>query len=218
MQALFILVRWQMRQLQWMNWLMACGAFMFALLSAIPLMFFQSPFLMLLVGIHCAAMVLTLGRSEPRGPGFLYAQGFSRNQLWWSTFLATLLSGVLVCAMFWLAIATGLRALIQNAIGNPWFPVIGTIEASAALGFLIEYAILLPPLHYVWVRARQPQSDAAAGWTLAAAVIIYYCTCYGLMGQLLTSSIALLVAEVSAPALTMLVACWAFHPQVEVQS
>lgn len=218
MQSLLILLRWQLRQLFWINCLAVCGILWFALLFNSAITFFRGSPVLPGVMVHCGLMVLWLGRSEPRGPGFLYSQGFSRDQIWWSTFLATLCSGILVTGCLWLTIVTGLRSLVQASLGNPWFPMAGTIESTSSLWFLVEYCLLLPPMHYVWVRARLPQRDAGAGWALALGIIAIDANCYSYASQVGQGAVALLLGAATVLALLTLIAGWKFHRQIEVQS
>jgi hypothetical protein len=218
MKTFLILTRWQFRQLYWINGLFTGTAVIATLSMYTAIDFLRTPFFISVVLLHCALMVLLLGRSEPRGPGYLYAQGFSRDQLWWSTFFATFLSGLLVCFCVWLTIISGARAQIQAAIGNPWFPLAGTIDAKSAKWFLLEYGLLLPPMHYVWIRARQPQSDAGAGWTLAMGSIAFYGYCLMSLSQASTGQTVLLSGISILLAVVSLIGCWRFHRNVEVQS
>ncbi|MDB5387609.1 MAG: hypothetical protein JWM11_3255 [Planctomycetaceae bacterium] len=218
MKLMLILTRWQIRQLFWANCLAMCCATWFALMSNSAIVFSRNVSVAFGVLVHCGIMVLILGRSEPRGPGFLYCQGFSRDQLWWSAFAATVCSGVLVCLSFWLIIATGLRVVVQQALGNPWFPMAGTIEAKSTKWFLMEYILLLPPLHYIWVRARLPQRDAGAGWALAAGILAFDAHCYTYADQVTPSSAAILIGVTGLLALVTLIASWQFHRQTEVQA
>lgn len=218
MNTMLILTRWQLRQLFWPNFLALCVGVLFVLLSSSAITFLRNEYIMFGVFVHCSVLVLILGRSDPRGPGFLYSQGFSRDQLWWSTFFATLLSGFIVCFICWLTIVTGLRALVQETIGNPWFPVAGTIDSKSVKWFVPVYLLVLPPLHYIWVRARQPFRDPTAGLMLAGGIFWIYSSGLGDTNHLSLATAALLIGATATLASITLVACWLFHRQSEVQS
>jgi hypothetical protein len=219
MKTFLVLLRWQLRQLFWVTAVAVICMMLFVMFSSAPLMrLSQNVSLIIGVAVHCGVMVLMLGRSSPRGPGFLYAQGFSRDQLWWSIVAATVFDGLTVCFAYWLTIVGGLRSATQSAIDNPWFPVAGTIEASTAGWLFLEYVLLLPPLHYVWVRVRQPQRDPSAGWVLAVGIILFYSCCLGSLGQSPADSMAIPIIACSLPATLTLIAGWIFHRQTEVQS
>ncbi len=107
---------------------------------------------------------------------------------------------------------------MQEASGNPWFPVAGSVEASLALWIMLEYVLLLPPLHYAWVRARIPQRDPAAGWIQTAGILIFYCYCLSFVWPAGAGSYAFPITLAAVPAVMTLIGGWRFHRQVEVQS
>jgi hypothetical protein len=218
MKTMLILTRWQLRQLFWPNCLAVCAGVLFVLLSSAAVTFLRNELVMFGVFVHCGVLVLILGRSDPRGPGFLYSQGFSRDQLWWSTFVATLFSGLIVCFMCWFTIITGLRALVQEATGNPWFPAAGTIDAGSVKWFMLVYVLVLPPLHYIWVRARQPMCDPTAGLMLSVGIVWLYSRCLIDTNHLSPAHAARMIGATALLASLTLIGCWIFHRQVEVQS
>ena len=208
-----------MRQLFWANLIAVCSIALFAALSGWPLLRLSDNLVLMFgVFVHCSTMVILLGRNSPRGPGFLYNQGFSRDQIWWSILAASISSGLLASCAFWFAIASGLRSAMQEAHGNPWFPVVGSVESSLAVWILLEYILLLPPLHYAWIRARMPQRDPAAGWMQAIGILIFYCCCLSSMWPTGPGSYALPISLAIVPAGMTLIGGWRFHRQVEVQS
>ncbi len=107
---------------------------------------------------------------------------------------------------------------MQAASGNPWFPVAGSVESSLAVWILLEYVLLLPPLHYAWIRARMPQRDPAAGWIQTVGILIFYCCCLSSVWPSGPGSYALPISLAAVPAAMTLIGGWRFHRQVEVQS
>ena len=218
MKVMISLIRWHLQQLRLINSVVLCAAVILGLFWPSAITFQGSSFAMMAVLVHCAVMAVILGRSESRGPGFLYAQGFSRDQLWWSTFFASLASGLTACVGLALVISTGLRGLVQQGLGNPWFPLAGTVEVPEIRWFLLEYCLLLPPAHYVWIRARQPLHDAAAGWMLAIGIVMFYGFGLGYRGRAGLEFFSFPVCADVLLALLTLFGCWRFHRQVEVQA
>ena len=159
-------LRWQLRPLLWVNLTALSGAIGFTLLWGEALEFLVTPYVILCVALHSAIVVFLLGRNGSRGSRFLYAQGFTRDEIWWSTFSASLLSGIVVCGSVWLILVLGIRAQLQDWLQNPWFPFMAKQEPVFAGWMLLEYILLLPLLHYAWVRARQPVPDSGAGWLI----------------------------------------------------
>ena len=80
-----------------------------------------------------------------------------------------MISGLIVCLSVWLILVCGLRAWLQDWLQNPWFPFMARNEPAIAGWILLEYMLLLPLLHYAWVRARQPMRDAGAGWLICVS-------------------------------------------------
>ncbi len=212
------LIRWQLKQLFWINLIALIYFILMTLYKQEAILFARSQWLMLGVFLHCCGVALIAGRSSPRGSGFLYSQGFSRDQLWWANFLASLMSGVFVCLLIYVVIATGFRAAVQSLHGNPWAPVMGSIELSAIKWIALEYLLLFALFHYVWVRARQPARDSAAGWMIAIAMTSFVGVGYErLNGANATRSI-MIASFALGLALLFVIANWKFHRSVEVQA
>lgn len=211
-------IRWQARQLLPINMAAVACLVLYTLFTPSAITFVSNEGLAIGVLIHCLAMTVALGRSALAGPGFLYSQGLSRDQLWWSTFAATVGSGALICIVFWLMVITGIRATVQQACGNPWFPVVGTMELTAIKWLLLEYGLLLPPLHYVWIRTRQPYTDSAAGWLIAIALVIFYMICFPNLRHADDDWLTLMTGAGLLLAGIMVAANWKLHRYVEVQS
>lgn len=218
MKPLLTLIRWHLRQLMLLNIAMMLAAAIYTMLWSERFDLPRSGILILGGMVHSVLMVTILGRSSPRGPGFLYAQSFSRDQLWWSTWLATVISGTMVSAVMFLVVISGLRSWAQFHLGNPWFPLIGPSEFDTSLWLLSLYVIELGPLHYVWVRCRQPFGDASAGWFLLVGFYLFVINAIDKSVYVVSTSTWLLHSINLLMSVVMTIACWRFHRSAEVQA
>lgn len=212
-------VRWQLRQLVWVNLAALLCAAAFVLLWHEALEFLVTPYVVSFVALHCGLVVLLLGRNGSSGTRFLYAQGLTRDQVWWSTYSASLISGLVICGSVWILIL-GIRSQLQDFLQNPWFPFMAKEEPAIAGWMLLEYVLLLPLLHYVWVRARQPMPGAGAGWLMCVTGL------FMLTASITELRFALLEAALCRwavigflmMAVLLMTANWKLHRQTEVRA
>ena len=218
MKPLMTLIRWHLRQLMLLNIAMLLAAIVYTMFTSERLILGRQVYMTLGCLIHAGLMVWILGRSATRGPGFLYSQGFSRDQLWWSTWLATVISGAMVSLTVLLIVISGLRSSTQFFLGNPWFPLMGAVDADISLWLLAFYLLLLGPMHYFWVRCRQPFGDQGAGWPILTGFILMVFgaidrSIYSLSDEaLLMHGASILMSTISV------LSCWRLHRCVEVQA
>jgi hypothetical protein len=213
-------VRWQLRQLIWINLAALLCAVGFILFWHEALEFLVTPWVVPFVALHSGLVVMLLGRNGSSGTRFLYAQGLTRDQVWWSTYSVSLISGLVVCGSVWLILILGIRSQLQDWMQNPWFPFMATEEPAIAGWLLLEYVLLLPLLHYVWVRSRQPMREAGAGWLICVAgLVMLTWSITELRRTLLEPTLfwIALVGFLSLAGLLMLVN-WRLHRDVEVRS
>jgi hypothetical protein len=213
-------VRWQLRQLIWVNLAAVACAVGFVLFWNEALEFLVTPYVIAFVALHAALVVLLLGRNGSSGTRFLYAQGLTRDQVWWSTSSASMLSGLVVCGSVWLILVLGIRGQLQDWLQNPWFPFMAKEEPAIAGWMLLEYVLLLPLLHYVWVRARQPMPDSGAGWLICLIGFVMLIWSITELRQALLEPTLFRVALAGflLPAGILMTANWKLHRQVEVRS
>ncbi|MCA9059296.1 MAG: hypothetical protein KDA85_12390, partial [Planctomycetaceae bacterium] len=137
------IMRWQSRQLLPTTILFAFLAACWTLFCSDVLQPLLTPYVAPAVILHGVLMCWQLGRNSPRHSGFLYIQGFSRDQIWWGTVTATLAAAALVSLTVWLFITTHTRSAVQAALGNPWFPAAGSSDADCVFALFALYVIVL---------------------------------------------------------------------------
>lgn len=215
------LLLWQLRQLFLINAAAMVIAGLYTLLRAEPMVAPGELRMLMAVIVHSAAVVWVLGRVSSRHVGFLHAQGFTRDQIGWHTFLASLLSAVLVCSTVLLLMVTGLRSFVADHVfESPWFPFMASGEYSLPFILLLGYAIVLPLMHYAWVRFNQPFGGAASGWMMMISGLVFLIWSGSMLWMHRLETTFLLVVAVSyVPGIILLtVACWRLHRTMEVRS
>ncbi len=202
------LLRWQVRQIRGITLVGLIAALGYTFTASHVFQFGVASPAAYFIGVHCLLISWGLGRTDVRGCGFLYTQGFSRNVLWRHTMSASVLSASVVCLPSALFILSGLRSQCQAALGNPWFPLFAANERVFVAWCLLEYAVLLPVFHYMWVRESQMTRDPTSGFVVAGCVVaagfsvwagvrmamMPHWTQWLIAGGLLTAGAALLIA------------------------
>ena len=170
------LLRWLLRQTLPVTLIALPVATLYVLFAREPLGW-QDPWAAMFVLAHSIAITSCLGRFRSSGFTFLYTRGYSRDQLWAYTMLATVASVLFVWLSAALIVWTPLRGLIQDKLFvSPYFPVMAIREASVPWSWLAGYAILLPMFHYVWIRRAQPTKGGNGAVLLAVGVVIVMST------------------------------------------
>lgn len=157
---------WQFKKLLRINLFAVVIVGLYVLLRVMP---FTSKEIFLLMGIllHCWLVSAKLWRSSTRQAGFLYSWGFTRDQIWWQTLLASLASGALVCGVAWLLMVLQVRCFVQDQlIANPYFPLSASSEYWIPWVWFYGYIVTLPLMHYGWVRYKQSASGILSGWAI----------------------------------------------------
>lgn len=122
---------------------------------------------------HGCLVVMRLGRTAVGPFAFLYTRGYSRDRLWAHTMLASLAAVLVVWLPAALMIWLGLRSDYQDAVRqSPYFPIMAPLETTVPLVWLAAYGVLLPVLHYAWIRQAQPTRGGATGPLLAAGLVV----------------------------------------------
>ncbi|MCP4641597.1 MAG: hypothetical protein GY851_14230, partial [bacterium] len=128
----------------------------------------------LFILMHSFLIVKNLrGNGHAHRHAYLYSRGFSRDRLW----VHTTLAHVLAVMMVWLPAAvlvwSPARSWIQDIVfKSPYFPLFGSYEAVLPWVWLVQYAALMPMLHYAWIRRAQPTRGRNAGDFLCVAYIV----------------------------------------------
>ena len=157
---------WQFKKLFLINLFAVIITGLYVLLRVAP---FTSQELFLLSGIllHSWLIAWKLGRSPTRQTRFLYAWGFTRDQIWWHSLLASIASGALICGVAWLMMVSQLRCFVQDQLlTNPYFPAGASSECWIPWLWLYGYGITLPLMHYAFVRSRQSVRGGYSGWAI----------------------------------------------------
>lgn len=128
--------------------------------------------LALLVFSHSVAVASMQGRPFSGASGYLYSRGFTRDRLWVHHILASAASVLVVWLAAGLVVWTPLRGWVQWGLGNPFYPGAAWLEADFPLRPLPAYGLLLPVLHYSWIRGAQPTRDRWVGPMLVAWAIL----------------------------------------------
>ncbi len=171
------LLRWFFRQTWPLN-----GAVMVVLLvllvlasaswqaSAIPGMVGIAVFI---VGLaHPLGLVMLLGRYRSTEFAFLYTRGFSRNALWGHIMLFTALSIVLAWFPVWVFSLTPLPQWLYSFAGVEGAPYpLPSARFFRVMSSFISYPLLIPALHYAWIRQAQPDRNSEAGFWIPLAVV-----------------------------------------------
>ena len=215
------LLKWQLRKLWLFNIVMLALGVPYVLLTKEPLIPPGNLVPLSAIIVHSGIMAASLGRISSPRIGFLYAQGFTRDQIWWHTLLASVVSAILVCGTAWLLMVTGLRAYVHDQLlESPWFPYAARAEGAFPLILLFEYALTIPLMHYSWVRANQPYSDAEAGLTLSIGGVCLLLWGYGMaLSHSRYPGFLSLVAWSCTPLILLLIlVCWRTHRRMEVRS
>lgn len=212
---------WLMRPLRLPNIVMIAVCSMYVIFCREPLLPPGERKMLLAVILHSTIIAARLGRFSSRERGFLHAQGFTRDQMWWHTLLASSVSAVVTCAVIALLMMCGVRSVVQDQLfQNPYFPFMASAEYSTSLVMLLQYIIVLPAVHYVWIRAHQPVGDAAAGWMLTSMTLIFAVWGFEMvLAHRATPGFLQNLIPACLPAALLYVAgCWRLHRTMEVRS
>jgi len=201
------LLFWQLRRLWAINMLAVVTAGLYVLLRVAPM---TQPELLMLFAIilHCGLIVWKLRRSLTRQASFLETQGYTHDQIWWQTMFASFASGAAVCVAAWLLMVLQVRCFVQDRwFVNPYFPFSASKEYWVPWTWLFAYAIVLPLMHFAWVRARQPCEGAASGWLIMVLGLCLLAWCLGrISGPDVSTGILVTFAALHLPAAILLIA------------
>lgn len=212
---------WQLRQVMPVNLVVCCAAVLYAMFAMEPIVPPGDPLHFCIIVVHSAIVVLLLGRSSTRRAGFLYAQGYSRDQMWFQSLVVSVVSAAVVCGPVWLIIVSGLRFWIQDTVlTSPHFLMIGPAEYSMPAVYFVEYLIAMLLMHYGWIRAAQNTPETAAGWYLMVLGIGFLFWGRELAFYHRQSSQGLLLLFLALLSIVglLLLACGRAHRSAEVQS
>ncbi|MEX0653828.1 MAG: hypothetical protein WDZ31_04905 [Phycisphaeraceae bacterium] len=175
---------------------------------------------MLFVVVHSIALVMVQGRPSSGTFAYLYTRGFSRDRLWAHQMLASAAAVLTVALAFVLVTWTPARATYQDLVRlSPFYPGAAMLERGFLLRPLLVYTLMLPSLHYVWIRLAQPMRGGLAGFWLAAWLIAASVIALGnelFEGPTLAWHSWLTLASLAMAAGLLAIWGWRLHRQVEV--
>jgi hypothetical protein len=178
----------------------------------------RDPYFALFVAVHSLALVSRLARFRSPDFAFLYERGFGRNTLWAHTMLATAVAILLVWLPMALIVWTPLRGLVQDVVfRSPFYPLMRPREVSVPWVWLGLYAVVLPVLHYEWIRRAHPTRGGAAGSFITAGLVLVALTLFNMPFQHEWFGWLVLVASVTLAA-TALAASRRLHRHLEIRS
>ena len=123
--------------------------------------------------IHSFRITSALGRYRSREFAHLYGCGFGRDVLWTHLMLATAVAVFCVWAPGAVTVVTPVRSLVQDHVfHSPYYPIMAVEERVLPLLWAAGYVVVVPPLHYVWIRAAQPRMEGYSGRLLAAGLVL----------------------------------------------
>lgn len=167
------LVAWIFRPLFWPTLISSIVVMGYVLFHDEPLDFRHGTYALPFVIVHSFLISRLLGRVRSESFAFLYSQGFSRRRLWLHLWLASWISVLAVWLPSALLIFTSLRSQLQDAIENPWFPMMTSFEWSFPAWTLFAYALFLPLFHYEWMRSSTPFRGLVSGHLLAIGYFVF---------------------------------------------
>lgn len=169
----------------------------------------------------CLTIAWLLGRVRSGSFAFVYTRGATRDVIWRHKMLASVASLLLAWLPATLMVWLHLRSWVQDVVfRSPNSPVMAPLETLVPLWWLMAAALVLPGLHYAWIRLAQPTAGSRSGLFVAAAVLALVPASLGFIrpgwGAWDWRKVAiLLLCFVMAGAL--LLAGWRLHRQMEVR-
>ncbi|MBN1591128.1 MAG: hypothetical protein JW888_16560 [Pirellulales bacterium] len=216
------LLRWQSRDVRLITLVGLPVALIYTLCTSEPfgLNVETAGWVWLFVLIHSVLITWRLGRTRNRTFGFLYTQGYTRNALWGHTMLASAASVLAVWLPSAFVIWLGLRSSYQDMLGNCWFPLMGPTEWSYPFWWLLLYAMLLPALHYAWIRYAQPTWGLLSGALLAVGLVVAIMSIWNSVRVLELPEVArwLILGGLATTSISLLIGGWRLHGRLEVMS
>lgn len=164
---------------RWLLWEMStvtgCAIFVmlaFLLLNPEVMRFRAGGDISVFVFVHSLMIVRTICLVRKPSFGFLLMSGVSRDQHWRHITITALSSGLLVWGLGAAIVFSGLRSKIQDQSDNPAFPFMGVTEQPVMIWCFVEYLILIPVLHYAWIRSSQTTRGADNGFLMTIGVVL----------------------------------------------
>ena len=153
---------WYFRSLRLLTTITSISALSFVALHTLPLSF-RNDSASLFILFHSFLIACLVSPSRIDVSRFLFSQGFSRESLWFHSWLAAIASIGITLAPCAILILTGLRGWIQDIQSNPWFPLMAGTELPVLTWATALYLILLPVFRYATIRMASPDRDFKSG-------------------------------------------------------
>jgi len=122
----------------------------------------------LLAALQSLMLAWVFGRFGSREFAFLYTRGYRRDVLWACVMLTSVLSAAVPIALSQAIVWSGLRNFVHQ--NDPMFPYVGLRETWVPLEWSLYYVVLLPGVHYAWIRMAQPFRGQRMGILFAGAM------------------------------------------------
>lgn len=160
-----------------------------------------------------------LGRYQTPAFAFLHSRGYSRGVLWSHLMLASGLSVMAAWLPATLILWTGLRsAIFDRVLRSPYFPIMAPREIVVPLVWLAFFILLVPAVHYAWVRSAQPTKGGHNGpfvpFAILAALAVAFSMVYHLRGWFAWLCGALYAVTVVA----LILGGWRLYRSLEVRA
>ena len=184
MTILWPLLFWIFRPLRWLTIFSVIGVTLYLLFQDQPLDFRRDSYVITFVLVHSFLISRLIGRVRSESFADLYSQGFSRNVIWSHCWLATLASVLITWLPAAILIVSPLRGQLQNALQNPWFPLMASTEWPYLCLVGLLYALVLPVFHYEWIRSAAPFRELISGHLLAIGYFVFAATVFDRFWQM----------------------------------
>jgi hypothetical protein len=128
--------------------------------------------LLLITVAHPLGLGMLLGRYRKKEFAFLYTRGFSRNAVWGHLMLFSVFSVALVWAPACAALQVSLPEklyILAGTQGSPYMTFTAILYCATAFP---SYPLLIPAVHFAWIRQAQPDRSTEAGFWLGLAVAL----------------------------------------------
>ena len=172
---------------------------------------------LLFVLVHAVAIATLMGRAGSGGFAFVYTRGFSRNDLWLHTMLASAAAVLTVWLPVCLIVWAPLRSLVQDVLlKSPYYPGAAFLDRWLPVQIMAAYALLLPVFHYAWIRLAHPTRGRMGGVLLASGFVCALVVTGGVVHWLGQWVGGLFLALIGVVVVLLLVCSWQLHRRVEV--
>lgn len=197
-----VLLRWQLQSLRLVTAVAVPVAAFWTLLYSTPLT--QTVWPIFFAIFHSVAITACLGRFRSAEFAFLHSRAYSRETLWAHTWLASIIAVLAAWLPAALIVWTHARSALQSKMPPLHTLIPPTPETGVPWLWLGWYALMLPALHYAWIRHQQPTKSPNDGLWLAISYLMALLITLGRLNPFeRTIHPALWVAAAAFPAVSL---------------